>query len=146
VNRLTRRWRAVLVVDFILKLLVAYGGVVLVSLGMIVVEGMKPVIYFAILAAALATLNVMFLMLGSKITTLSRSQIIMRHPALQVAAVVICATAMFDAILTAMFSLRGDFAWAVDISLFISETNLVSISIVLLFDWILRVVRPTTGR
>ena len=145
-NRLTRRWRAVLVVDFILKFLVAYGGVVLMSLGMVVVEGMKPVIYIAIFAAALATLNVMSLMLGSRIVTSSRSQIIMRHPALQVSAVVICATAMFYAILTAMLSLRGDFAWAVDASLLVSETNLVSILIVLLFDWILRIVRPTTRR
>ncbi|MGC2777657.1 MAG: hypothetical protein WA418_18680 [Bradyrhizobium sp.] len=145
-NRLIRRWRAVFVIDAILKLLLLYGGFVLLSLGTIIVAGIEPVIHLAILAAALAALNVMFLMLGSRIVASFRCQSLTRHPALQVTAVAICATAMFDPVLSVMFSLRGDFAWGIDIGLFFSATNLVSILIVLVFDGMSRLFCPKAGR
>ncbi|NPV22848.1 hypothetical protein [Bradyrhizobium aeschynomenes] len=139
-SRLIRRWRAVLFVDFTLKFFIFYGGAVLISLGVIIVEGMRPVIYFAGLAASLAALNVVLLVLVSRMFVWRRFQVLMWNSALQVAALVICATAIFDAIVTAVLSLRGSLQWAVDSSLFISVTNLVSIVVVLLFDAALRIV------
>ncbi|WP_315756137.1 MULTISPECIES: hypothetical protein [unclassified Bradyrhizobium] len=143
-NRLIRRWRAVFIVDAIVKSLLVYGGFVLMSLGTIIVDGIEPVIHVAIFAASLAGLNVMSLILGSRIVASFRYQIMTRHPALQIATVVICATAMFDAILTAIFSLRGNLAWAIDIGLFFSTTSLISIFVVFVFDGMSRLFCPRT--
>jgi hypothetical protein len=145
-NRLTRRWRAIFLVDFILKFIIFYGGAVLISLGVIIVEGVRPVIYFAGLAASFATLNVVLLMLVSRVFAWCRCPVLMWYSALQIAVLVICAAAMFDAIVTVVLLMRGSFQWAVDSSLFVSVTNLVSILIVLLFDAAMRIVCPTIER
>lgn len=146
VDLLTRRWRSVFVVDVILKFLLLYGGAILASLGMIVMGGIEPAIYFVIFAAALAVLNVMCLMLGSRLVASFRCPLMMQYPALWTVAVAICATGMFGGILAALFGLGHGLAEGASVGLFLSVTNLVSIAIVLFLDGIFRLVSGRIGR
>jgi len=144
-NSFPRRWRAVFIIDLILKFLLLYGGAVLASLGMIIMDGIEIVIYFIIFAAAMAVLNVMFLMIAARLIASLRCRFMMQHTVLQAVVEVICAAAIFGLIMTLLFWLGHDFEGGALMGLFLSSTTLVSSLIALLFDGIVCLVFQRMG-
>ncbi|GLH77498.1 hypothetical protein SSBR45G_24060 [Bradyrhizobium sp. SSBR45G] len=143
---LIKRWYAVFIVDAIFKFLLLYGGAVLVSLGMIIMEGIEPVIYFSIVAAAMAVLTVMFLIMGSRLAALLPWPFMTRHPVSRTVVEIVCATAIFGAVMTLLFSLGSGFGGGIRMGLLLASTTLVSTLITVSFHGMARLVLRRAGQ
>ncbi|MGJ4994594.1 hypothetical protein ACQR0Z_09295 [Bradyrhizobium sp. HKCCYLS3077] len=137
---LIKRWYAVFIVDAIIKFLLLYGSAVLVSLGMIITGGIEAVIYFAIVAAAMAVLTVTFLIMGARLAALLPWQFITQHPVFQVFVEIVCASAIFGMVMTLLFSLGSGLGGGIRMGLLLASTTFVSTLITVSFHGIAKLL------
>jgi hypothetical protein len=140
------QWRAAFVLDVLFKFMLAYGGAILASLGLVVLVGIEYVVEFSIVAVAMASLNVVYLLLGQRAVAAIDWPMIAYRPILRAILVLICGNAMFAGSLIALFSFQGGFAESAIFSTFRAATNLVPILIVAFFGWMLCLARRVSCR
>ncbi|CCE00922.1 hypothetical protein [Bradyrhizobium sp. STM 3809] len=141
-----RHWPTVFVVDLVLKFGLIYLGAILASLGTVILGGIEAVIYFALFAAALATLNVMFLMVGARVVASLRCAWIGSHPGPRSALVFVSGIGMFAGAVAMLFSFGLGVTAGAAIAALFATTNIISIAIALLFSCTFGLVARALGR
>ena len=129
------QWIVVFALDVLFKFMLAYGGAILASLGLVVLAGIGYVVEFVIAAVSMSSLNAVYLLLGQRVVAALDRPWLVRHPLLQAGSILICANAMFSGSLISLFSFHGGFFQSAIFSLFFVVTNLVPIVIVAIFGW-----------
>ena len=125
------QWRAIVVLDVVIKAGLIYLSAAFVTLGLIVKSGLEPVIPFILMAASVSSLNFLCLFFGNRfVAWLERNQF--QPPgAIRFSLVLIFANALFVVVFTALMSVVSGKIYNHGIlSMFVAATNLMSILLV----------------
>ena len=109
----------------------------LASLSLVVNAGIEDIVDFMIPAVAASTLNFVYLMLGRRVVSLLRWQVLWQHRALQVVPILMVANAMFVGSWIVLFSFHGGIVAAAIFGLVCAVTNLIPIILVSAFPNVL---------
>jgi hypothetical protein len=130
------QWRALFILDTLIKALSIFGPAVLFSLGTIMLGGIFALVFFILLGAGVSGLHCLCLFLGSGIVT----RLVATYPklpqSLKFLLVLIVANLLFAASWTVLMSVgHGIYNGAIE-SLYLVATNLISLLPVAISAWI----------
>lgn len=114
----------------LIKTVLIYGSVVLVSLGTILLSGFGGMISFIVMAASLLNLHFLGLFFGGRVVGSSRMANIQHNRMLRFVLVLIFANVFFIVGLAAMLSFAGEIYGSVALSTMMAATNLIPVLLV----------------
>jgi hypothetical protein len=128
-NFSVRQWRALFVLDTLLKGSVAFVGAILASLGTVILGGFKAVMLFIAIGASISSLHLLGLFFGSGIIARLEAALPKLRP-LKFLLVLAVANVLFVLGFTALMFVSLGESFDAPVSLLLTATNLISILLV----------------
>lgn len=131
------QWRAIVVLDVVIKAGLIYLSATFVTLGLIMKSGVEPVVPIILMAASVSSLNLLCLFFGNRFVAWLESNNFQSAGAVRFIIVLIFANALFVVVFTALMSVvTGNIYNHMVLSTFVAATNLMSILLVAAYSGI----------